>query len=158
MFSFIVALLEDLCCVHWTSYSLCSCSRPVSLQSDWGRFLYGSKSLCELLHLNKITETVIISNIFSSELLWWLKRSQNLLPLPLNREGVPEYRVDAVVYKKLGNLSRFLLVPGQIIITINSAAGFTGQCDSGSWSKCHDWRLSHSHLAAASCTQTQIIH
>jgi len=60
-------------------------------------------------------------------------------------------------YQELWRLSRFLLIPGRqwpIAIIGNS---FTGESDGGSWSRCLDCRLSHSHLTAASCTQKQII-
>ena len=40
-----------------------SCSTAVSVQSDWGRFLYGSVSLCERCAISLLT--VIISCIFS---------------------------------------------------------------------------------------------
>ena len=130
----------------------------VSVQSDWGRFLYDAFSLCEHPLTVGIVETLTVVNccIFSlnstdgqSEV-----RSASTATKP---SWCSWFTCAHICYQELWSLSRFLLIPEHIFIAItickNILVGLTGQRDSGSWSRCHYWRLSHSHLTAASCRQ-----
>ncbi len=161
-------LLSALCsvvCVRVSSSSAAAvascCNSSESLQSDWGRFLYDQKSLCE--HWTTVLETLTVINCCIFSLNSTDAQSEGS---PASTATKPSwsswYTCAHRIYEELWRLSRFLLIPAHTIIpitiSVNSLVDITGESDSGSWSKCHCWRLSHSHLSAASCTQKQILH
>ena len=112
-----------------SSPTLCTCSRPFSLQSDWRRFLYGSESLCE--HTRVFTHAVVISNISS---LNSIDGQSEFRFRSAAAEMTRSTRIMAYFVKQqFRRLSRFLQVPTEIII--NSCTGCTAQRD----------RLSHSN-------------
>ena len=147
-------MLSNLCCS-----SLSAAVESDQFLSSWGRFLYDVVSLCEREAATLLT--VVNSWIFSLNSTDGQRevRAASTATEPI---WCFWFRCAHKTYQELWSLSSFLLVPVHRLVSIikcaNRFAGFTGECDSGSWSWCHYWRLSHSHLTTASCRKTQTIH
>ena len=162
-------LLWALCsvvCVRVSSSAAAAvsscCNSSVCLQSDWRRFLYDYKSLCERPGTTYAVQTLTVVNCCIFSLNSTDGQSEVRAASTATKPSWCSWMSDAdCSYQQLWRLSRFLLIPEHtltISAASNSLAGCTLQSGSGSWSKCHYWRLSHSHLTAASCRQNQIIH
>ena len=114
--------------------------------------MYGSLSLCEHI-ASMVTLTVINCCIFRLD-AGDGQREVSAASTATKPSWCWWYKLVCIFYDELGGFSRFLLVPEysffSTTIIINRWVGFTGQGDSGSWSKRLYWWLSHSHLTAGS--------
>ena len=137
---------------HVTVSSPC-CISTVTVQSDWGRFLYGSVSLC--YHPDTVgvvnTLTVVISCIFSldstdgqSEVTPWSTATES--------RWYPRVTGTNEICKEFRRFSEFLLIPGQplsMCITVYCTAGLTAETDWVThWNSFHCRSLGHCDLAS----------
>ena len=108
----------------WGLSIVCSCSTPFHPQSHWGRFLYGSESLCQRV-VTVVAQTVIISSIFSLN----TTDGQSVLR---TRAAATESRrrswveIWYIIYKRFRSLSRFLQVPAEAAANIWASCGADG--------------------------------